>query len=224
MSAPLWCAPHRPGFVTGLRAEAALVAALGPAEAGGGLPAGAAAAAKRLVAQGATALISFGLCGGLDPALRPGALVVPRVVLSQGRRLACAPALAAALGGWSADALLSAEAVAADPATKAELFRATGAAGIDLESGAVAEAAAAARLPFAVLRAVCDPAEAGLPPAALAALDPQGRIAIRAVGASLLRHPRQLPALLALGRAAAAARRALVGRVGDIGRGRFLVL
>ena len=35
-------------------------------------------AARRLIDDGSDALVSFGLAGGLDPALRPGALIVPR--------------------------------------------------------------------------------------------------------------------------------------------------
>jgi adenosylhomocysteine nucleosidase len=222
MSSAPW-STHRAGFVTGLRAEARVAARLGAAEAGGGLPPGARAAAERLVRQGATALVSFGLCGGLDPSLRPGVLVVPRRVLCAGQHHDTDAALSSALGGWTAYILLADETAAADSATKRRLLEATGAGAIDLESGAVAEVAAQAGLPFAVLRAVCDPAEAGLPPAALAALDPRGRISALAVGASLLREPRQIPALLALGRAAGMARAALVGRVNDIRDGRFRV-
>jgi adenosylhomocysteine nucleosidase len=223
MSSAAWCAPLRPGLVTGLAAEARLAARLGPAEAGGGFPDGAAAAAERLLARGASALVSFGLCGGLDPALRPGALVVPRAVLSDGRRYVTDAALSAALGGWSAEVLTGGNVPAATRAAKAELFLATGAAGIDLESGAVARVATRAKIPFAVLRAVCDPADAGLPPAALVALDARGKVSGWAVPASLLRRPGQLPALLALGRAAGLARAALVGRVGDVLDGRFRV-
>ena len=224
MASVSWCAPHRPGFVTGLRAEARIAAALGPAEAGGGLPPGAAAAAERLLTQGVSALVSFGLCGGLDPALRPGALVVPRTVIWRGACYRADAALSAALGGFAAEAVLAGEAAAADPAEKAKIFAATGAVAIDLESGAVADIAARAGVPFAVLRAVCDPAEAGLPPAALAALDAGGAVSIGAVAASLLRAPGQIPALIALGRAAGAARAALVGRVRDVCAGRLLVL
>jgi adenosylhomocysteine nucleosidase len=214
---------HRAGFVTGLRAEARLALPLGPAEAGGGLPAGATAAAERLVAGGASALVSFGVCGGLDPAVRPGALVVPRSVLWAGGCYAADPELAAALGGWSAETLLAEGAAAADPQAKQHLFETTKAAVIDLESGAVAAVAERAGVPFAVLRAVCDPADTGLPPAALAALDADGRVSVWSVGKSILRQPGQVPALIALGRAAGTARAALVRRVNDIRDGRFLV-
>ena len=211
-----WCAPLLPGLVTGLAAEARLAARLGAALAGGGLPAGAEAAAERLVAQGATALVSFGLCGGLDPALDPGALLVPRTVTEAGGTCPTDAVLAAALGGWTCTALAAAAAPVARCEAKRALFAATGAAGVDLESGAVARVAARHALPFAVLRAVCDPADLDLPPLALAALDAGGTIRPARIAASLFARPGQIGALLRLARAAAAARAALVGRVGDI--------
>jgi adenosylhomocysteine nucleosidase len=214
---------HRPGVVTGLIAEARLAAPLGLALAGGGGPAGAALAAERLVAQGVSSLVSFGLCGGLDPSLRAGTLVVPREVIATGRRYATCPRLSAAVGGWSAQSLLAGHQTVADPASKRRQFAETGASAIDLESGAVAEVAARAGIPFTVLRAVCDPAEAWIPPAALTALDALGAISIWSVVVSLLRHPGQIFHLIALGRAAGAARAALIRRVGDISDGRLLV-
>ena len=211
-----WCAPLRPGLVTGLAAEARVAARLGAALAGGGLPEGAEAAAERLVAEGATALVSFGLCGGLDPALDAGALLVPRAVHDAGDAYPTDPALSAALGGWNGAALAAATAPVARREAKRALFAATGAAGVDLESGAVARVAARHGLPFAVLRAVCDPADLDLPPLALTALDAGGTVRPARVAASLLARPGQIGALLRLARAAAAARAALVGRVGDI--------
>ena len=94
----------------------------------------------------------------------------------------------------------------------------TSAAAVDLESGAVARIAATHGMPFAVLRAICDPAERALPPAALAALDARGVIGSWRVIASLAAQPGQLPALLALAADAAAARRSLVERVRQIAR------
>ena len=40
--------------------------------------------AARLVAEGAAALVSFGLAGGLAPELRPGDLLLPETVRSAG--------------------------------------------------------------------------------------------------------------------------------------------
>jgi len=103
--------------------------------------------------------------------------------------------------------------MAATSAEKARMREITGADAIDLESGPVAIAAVASGLPFAVLRAICDPAERDLPPAALVALDQQGIIGLRRILASLSRRPDQLPALIALARDAARARAALVRHV-----------
>jgi adenosylhomocysteine nucleosidase len=207
---------RRAGIVTGLQAEAQVAARFARTRAGGGLPEGAAEAARALVAEGVEGLISFGVCGALDPALHPGALVVPRVVIWHGRHYPTDEGLSQTLGGWSAETLLATEATVAAAPAKRALFTEYGAAGVDLESGAVADVALEAGLPFAVLRAVCDPEHLGLPPAALVALDPRGGISFRRLTASLLRRPGQIPALVTLGRAAAAARRALVGRVDEI--------
>ncbi len=207
---------ERTGFVTGLRAEARIADRLGAVAAGGGLPAGAAAAAESLVAGGVTALISFGLCGGLDPALPAGAIVTPREVLAGTRRLRADDALSDAVGGYSAYALLAAEAVVASAEDKRALFMSSGAVAVDLESGAVALVAERHGLPFAVLRAVCDPAGTTLPPAALLALDASGSVALWRVAASVLAAPGQLPALLRLARDAARARAALMERIGRL--------
>ena len=220
MTEAAWCAPYVPGLVTGLAAEMRLASRLGRAAAGGGMPPGAEAAAERLVAQDATALVSFGLCGGLDPALRPGAVLVPRAVADPAGTYATDARLADLLGGWSCATLAAATAPVARREAKRALFAATGAAGVDLESGAVAQVAARHGLPFAVLRAVCDPATLDLPPLALAALDAGGTIRAGRIAASLLARPGQIGALLTLARAATAARTALVGRVGDILGGR----
>jgi adenosylhomocysteine nucleosidase len=200
------------GIVTGLTAEARLARPLGLVRAGGGLPAGAMAAAEFLVSQGVAGLVSFGLAGGLDPALRPGAIVVPARVREDGQDHATDAALAARFG-TPTGMLLAGDAVVADAAEKARLFAATGALAIDLESGAVARVAARHALPFCVLRAICDPAERSLPPAALVALDGRGAIGLLRVLLAVARQPGQVPALIALGRDAAAARAALRRRL-----------
>jgi adenosylhomocysteine nucleosidase len=202
----------RLGIVVGMTAEARLVRGTGCAVVvGGGTPVGARRMAQRLVDDGASALISFGLAGGLDPCLTAGMLLVPRAVLSQGRLFDCDERLRAALAGEGIACLLAADVAVASAAEKLRLWRTTGAAAVDLESGAVAEVAAAAALPFAVLRAVCDPAGRDLPSAAVEALDDQGRILAVKMAGILARHPLQMLSLIALGRDAALARRSLVG-------------
>lgn len=207
------------GIVTGLAAEARLARRLGPPErvaieAGGGTSEGARAAAERLVASGATALVSFGLAGGLDPALLPGAIIIPAEVVEASQTAVTAAwrtdrALSARFGGVMPLRALAAAAILATPAAKHCARHATFAVTVDLESGAVARVAARHGVPFAVVRAVCDPAGFALPPLALTALDQAGRIGPGRIVASLLRHPGQIPALLALSGHAASARAAL---------------
>jgi adenosylhomocysteine nucleosidase len=210
---------QRIGIVVGMTAEARLIGGAGCAVAvGGGSPLGALRMAQRLVDDGAIALISFGLAGGLDPALAAGALLVPRAVLARGRIIDCDEGLRDRLPGESIPCLLAGDAVVASAAEKRRLWRETGAGAVDLESGAVAEVATAAGLPFAVLRAVCDPAGRDLPRAATEALDEQGRIAPLKMAAILARDPRQILGLMALGRDVARARRGLVGGAESLGR------
>jgi adenosylhomocysteine nucleosidase len=202
------------GVVVGLAAEARIARRLGwPVAIGGGGAAGAETAAIRLAASGVGGLLSFGLCGGLDPALPAGALIIPDTVLAGGTRYATDPAIAAQFGGAMALTVVAQDTAAVSAAAKQLLRAATGAAAVDLESGAVARVASAHGLPFAVIRAVCDPAGQDLPPAAIAALDADGAISLLRVLGSVARHPGQLPALLALARQAAAARAALLSVV-----------
>jgi len=174
-------------IIVGLRAEARIAQALGvPVATGGGTTTGAEHAARYLIAQGAKALISFGLAGGLDPALSAGAILVPHAVIAEGQRFAADGSLAHRLGGPTAHVLLGTADIATTPTTKQRLWRETGASAVDLESGAVARIAAEAGLPFAVLRAVCDTTNHALPPAALAALDSGGAISLPRVIRSVL--------------------------------------
>ena len=81
------------GIVTGLAAEAALLRAAGitvPIRCGGSSTERARIAARQLVAEGATALLSFGVAGSLVSIVQPGQIVLAdEVVLPVGRRLAC---------------------------------------------------------------------------------------------------------------------------------------
>jgi adenosylhomocysteine nucleosidase len=200
----------RLGVVVGLAAEARLARPLGTVATGGGTAEGALDAAMRLAASGGVdALVSFGLAGGLDPALRPGTALIPAEIRDGAATFTADPALVARFGGPTPGLYLAGTTVAATRADKSALHQATGAVAIDLETGAVIRAAIANHLPWAVLRAVCDPAGRDLPPAALIALDRRGTIALARIALSVLRRPAQLPALLALARDAATARRTL---------------
>ncbi len=202
------------GFVTGLAAEARLLRRTEFAVAvGGGTPEGAWHAAESLIEGGALALVSFGLAGGLRPGLLPGTVLVPSAVFESKQTYTCDNWLMELLGGGTGRPILAGYRIAATAGDKALLYRRGRADAIDLESGAVARVATARGVPFAVLRAVADPAERNLPPAALAGLKEDGGIDLPRILLSVLGQPGQIAALLEIGRDAARARRALAARV-----------
>lgn len=174
------------------------------------------AGARALVEQGAGALVSFGIAGGLAPNLAPGTLVLAEAVLdASGRSWATAAAWRRRLQHEAAaesdgPMLLSASAVRSI-SEKARLHAETGAVAVDMESGGVARAAEAADVPFLVIRVIADPANRRLPPSALAGLGPDGRQRPLAALLALGRNPSDLMTLIRLGRDSGRALRRLRG-------------
>ena len=165
----------------------------------------AAAGAASLVIAGCPALLSFGLAGGLAPALRAGALLLPRFVLgAAGQRVPTDEAWRARLTAQLAavgvveqgDLYTSAEPLAS-VADKARLRAATGAAAVDMESVAVAGVAAQHGLPFVCVRVVVDTAGDELP-GAVAAASRGGALKVGRLLAGLARRPADIGALLRL--------------------------
>lgn len=164
--------------------------------------------AADLIRSGATALVSFGIAGGLSPDLAPGELVIPDKVLTADRTYAARTEWADALGG-RVGPIYGDAALATSPAYKSDLHVRTGALAVDMESGAVAAVAERAGVPFYVVRAIADTADRGLPPAAQLPMNAQGNPRIHAVLASVLMNPGQIPALLTTARDTQAALKAL---------------
>jgi hopanoid-associated phosphorylase len=155
------------------------------------------------------AVLSFGLAGGLDPALTPGTVVVARAVVTADGRLPCDAGLAAAIRARLPPSIPCAAApadlagVAAPllrPADKQALFAASGASAADMESHLAAAYAVARGIPFAAVRVVCDPAGRALPALTVTALKDDGTTDFRAVLSGLARDPGALPALIRLAR------------------------
>ncbi len=150
------------------------------------------------------AILSFGLCGALDPALRPGDLIIGTAVGG----IRCDEAWTARLGERLPEARLGPVAseggMAVSVAAKRAL-RARGAVAVDMES----HLAAATGVPFAILRAVSDGASAAIPEAAQAGFGEDGVIDARAVLRSLAKHPGQIGALIRTALGAEAGFRAL---------------
>lgn len=207
----------RLGVVTGLKAEARWLGQAGfMVRVGGGTPDGAKSAAQSLLDQGAEALLSFGLAGGLQPGLQPGTVLVPAQIITSSGHYACDAALMASLGGETPGALLAGRIIAATATEKSFLYQQNKAVAVDLESGAVAAMAMQHALPFAVLRAVADPAERTLPPAALVALKNDGSLDWRRLVGSILRQPGQISGLIKVGQDAKIARKNLLERLKTI--------
>jgi adenosylhomocysteine nucleosidase len=162
-------------------------------------------------------VVSWGLCGGLDPRLRPGDLILGEEVVSGGGAVradeAVTSSLAQRLGGAGArvvvERLAASDAPILTAAAKAELRRATGAVAVDMESLIAGQYALKQRIPFAILRAVADPAERDLPPFVLKAVDSDGGVDTVAIIGALIRSPSQFAGLRALAADSRAAFRAL---------------
>jgi adenosylhomocysteine nucleosidase len=181
---------------------------------------------RALIEAGATALASWGMAGGLDPTLGAGAILLPTEVIgSDGLRLNTAPAwrdrLSRAVTAFApvrSGRLLSTPRAIGSVADKAELFRATGAAAVDMESAAVGEVAERHQLPFIAVRVIVDSAADVLPRAVTVAADNEGHLQIwRLIGALAL-APGELAPLIRLARRYRAANRSLaaIARTGSL--------
>lgn len=175
--------------------------------------------AERLLASGAEALLSWGCAGGLSPTLKPGALVVPEIVLgADGTALATSETWRSPwrdrLARWqtpvtSAGILAESLRITASSEAKRSLAAATGAVAVDMESATLARFAARHDLPFLAIRAIADPVEMDLPRAIGIALDARGDVDLSRLLGHACRHPGQFLELARLGRAFAAAMRSL---------------
>lgn len=187
--------------VTGLLAEARIASGLGVhTVSGGGDAARLGLLLQAALTRGAKAVISFGIAGGLRPGLKPGAVVIGRIVDDgQGRMEADAAwrrRLLAALPHAEVADIAGVDHAICGTDEKGALHRATGAIAVDMESHIAARLAALHRVPFAALRIIADPAERALPHAATVGMRPDGSSDVGAVLRALGRKPAELPALL----------------------------
>ena len=120
---------------------------------------------------GAKGVISFGVCGGLDPALNAGSVILPETVLGSepiSVDLAWRDRLHAQLVSQfdiATGKLLSVEKTVESVAEKQTLYKNTGARAVDMESSLLARQAAKQGLSFVAVRVVHDPASQSIPPA-----------------------------------------------------------
>lgn len=218
------------GYVVGLAIEARLLAKHSPdietrVACAAADAARAREGARRLVAEGAGALVSFGIAGGLDPALRPGDLVLAEQVHSaEGETFACDAdlrarwdAAATAAGVRHGGILLGSARPITGITEKWDLHETSSAVAVDMESAAVARVAAGAGIPVLAVRAIADPAERALPATAIGSIGPDGEPRLGAVLLGLCRRPWEIPALLRLRRDRDAALMTLGRLIGGFG-------
>jgi adenosylhomocysteine nucleosidase len=166
-------------------------------------------AAKRLVEQGAAALVNTGISGGLDAGLQPGDLVIAgSVILVDAGK---------ASGIWHADsetAVRAADRLAGEgipsqcgrimcsvrPVLSAAMKKEYGerfqSLAVDMESAGVAMAAAEAGLPFFIMRAVCDPFTQSIPPWLFDTLSTGGGVRLPRLFGEVARRPTAVIGLL----------------------------
>ena len=173
-------------------------------------------ASRLLVDRGASALVSWGVAGGLDPELSAGTVVLPDAVIrGDGQRvevdLEWRDRLVDRILGQinlSTAPVLTVDRPLASPGEKSEAHQRTGAGAVDMESAAVASVAAGAGVPFITVRVVVDTADMGLPASATSLCDESGWLNLGSA-LRLVFRPGDWAGLAALARANAAAGRAM---------------
>lgn len=146
-------------------------------------------------------ILSFGMAGALAPDLALGDWVIG----TQVNGTPCDPVFANAMSSRlrsgrrfpSQGPIHASDALIPSADEKYALHAATGAIACDMESHVAAAAAGRHNLRFAVLRCISDAADTDLPPAIAVAMKPGGGLALGRILWSLVRHPLQVPSLIA---------------------------
>ncbi len=186
--------------ITGMLAEAKIASAPGVRVfACGGNVDMRAPAIRHAVFAGAPAIVSFGICGGLLPNMRPGDWIVATGVCAGDRRIATdeewTNRLAERLPSAVLGDIVSVAGPVRHPFQKRHFQVATGASAVDMESFQAAALAQELGVPFTAVRVVADPLERELPPAVHSGLQSDGSLALAAVLDSLIREPGQARSL-----------------------------
>ncbi len=148
------------------------------------------------IASGAVGVVSFGLCGALNPEFDAGDVLVD----SDDREWL--DRLRAAIPEAYAGKVLGGNEIVATAKDKTRLLRESGADAVDMESHIVTACARKSGVPYAIVRSVSDAADRALPMAVMAGMKPDGETSLRGVIAALARRPWELPALLRTAREA----------------------
>jgi len=175
------------------------------------------AAGAVLVAQGATALLSWGYAAALDDRLRPGYLLLPAVVVGADGALHPVSAdwhrhvreTLCPKQRFCSDALVESDVIVNSSREKHALAIRTRAVATDMESAAQGRLAEEHRLPFMVIRAIVDTAVTAIPQQIVDTFNRQGECKARHILLNAARRPAEWVALMRLGMQFNAAQRAL---------------
>lgn len=186
-------------------------------------------AATRLCQQGASAIVSVGMSGGLDPSLQSGDLVIgDEVIGDDGSHATSDPYLIGAIRREletrhaHVGTLFGSDEIIESAGKKAALLHNHGAIAVDMESHGAGRAAAQYGVPFIAIRAIADPADRALPPAALSAIAPDGSTRTLATLGAAIMKPGQFPELMKLGADSSAALKTLRRDLGPLFGSLFL--
>ena len=194
------------GILCGLDSEATLARRVQGAEVAcaGARPQKARWLARELVKRGATRLVSFGVAGALEPGLPVGSLIIGTEVASLDGKYACDSAwvgdLSRRLPAAHCGPVWGSELLIPTAAMKRALYEKSRCLAVDMESQCAAQVAAEAKIPFAVLRAVCDSATMNVPPVVLASIREDGSTDGLAALWHILRRPWEIADLFHVAR------------------------
>jgi adenosylhomocysteine nucleosidase len=171
--------------------------------------------AERAIADGAEAILSWGLAGGLQATAQTGTVLLPEAVVSARGQWPSDSAwrerLAVALAGRfcvNQLPLVSTERVLTTRQEKSAMASESGASAVDMESAAIAQVATEHGVAFVVLRVVADGPHDELPDNVESLVATDGHTRLRGL-LGMVTSLRRLHRLLALARHSLAARRQL---------------
>lgn len=143
------------------------------------------------------AIILAGLAGALDPSLQNGNILIDSDMKISDENPIFTSARAAHL--------IAQMRITSTPQEKAKLFRATGAAAVDMESDVVRDFARQLGVPLIILRAISDRADEGLDEIVGTFVNAEGRTTPLRILLGLIRHPSLIGQLIHLQRSSAEA-------------------
>jgi adenosylhomocysteine nucleosidase len=172
----------------------------------GGIGAENATKASQLVhEQGATALVSWGCAGALDPSLSAGDFILPSHICDKnGSTIQTSRqwinTLKTSLPTTIHSGLLvQTDSMVTSALQKQTLFNTTAAVAVDMESHSIGAYAQQNNLDFIACRAIADSALTDLPQPVIEAMDQQGRINNRKVILNTLLQPLTIASMIRLG-------------------------